>query len=43
MKSYRSLEMAMSYSWWMVDGDSLTEQEIKLRAWTILSSAETVG
>ena len=41
VNSYQSLEMAIICSWWLVDGASLTAQEIKLRAWMILSSLET--
>ena len=37
------LYISVNYSWWLVAGVSLIEQERKLRAWMILSSAETMG
>ena len=43
MKRSQILEIAMSCSWWMVSGASLTAKEENLRAHKIISSADTVG
>ena len=43
LKRSRSLDMAVSCSWWMVAGEYLTAHERKLSAWTIQSPLVTVG
>ena len=43
LKRSRSLDMAVSCSWWMVAGEYLTAQERKLRAWTMWSLSVTVS
>ena len=35
--------MAVSFSWWMVAGATLDEQEKKLISWTIISRTDTMG
>ena len=43
LKRLRSLEMAVSYSWWMEVGASLTAHNKKLSAWTMRLPSVTVG
>ena len=43
VKRSRSFEIAVSCSWWMVAGASLTAHERKFKAWTMRSPLVTVG
>ena len=43
LKRSRRLEMAVSCSWWMVAGASLTAHKRKLSAWTMRSPSVTIG
>ena len=43
LKRSRSLEMAVSCSWWMLAGEYLTAHERKFSAWTMRSPSATVG